>query len=103
MRRPRRLNPFYNVGRPFQTFVGRVIQSNMREEQSSHIVFLVGVAAGMVRKLKAKNIPAVDLEGSILGWCRSGYPLTTPDGKPTNRVYTYSSDNTVPAAYVPVY
>jgi rhodanese-related sulfurtransferase len=62
-----------------------------------------GRSGSMVRKLKARGVPAVDLEGSILGWCHKGLPLTTLSGKPTHRVFTYSSDNTVPAPYEAVY
>lgn len=60
-------------------------------------------SADFVRKLKSSKIPAVDLKGSILGWCREGLPLTTLDGQPTNRVYTYDPDNKVPPQYQPVY
>ena len=45
-----------------------------------------GRSGKYVKQLKAKDIPAVDLKGSMLGWCEAGLPLKTLDGKPTKRV-----------------
>ncbi len=56
-----------------------------------------GRSGKYVKQLKAKGIPAVDLKGSILGWCEAGLPLTTLDGKPTKRVNVYG--NKIPAEY----
>ena len=56
-----------------------------------------GRSGKYVKQLKAKDVPAVDLKGSMLGWCEALQPLTTLDGKPTNRVNVYG--NKVPAKY----
>ena len=56
-----------------------------------------GRSGKYVKQLKAKEIPAVDLKGSMLGWCEALQPLTTLEGKPTNRVNVYG--NKVPAQY----
>ena len=56
-----------------------------------------GRSGKYVKQLKAKDVPAVDLKGSILGWCEAGLPLTTLDGKPTKRVNTLG--NKVPSEY----
>ncbi len=56
-----------------------------------------GRSGKYVKQLKANGVPAVDLKGSILEWCKYELPLTTPDGKPTNKVNVY--DNKVPAKY----
>lgn len=56
-----------------------------------------GRSGKYVKQLKAKNVPAVDLKGSISGWLEAGLPLTTLDGKPTKRVNVYG--NKVPAQY----
>lgn len=56
-----------------------------------------GRSGKYVKQLKAKDIPAVDLKGSITGWLEAGLPLTTLDGKPTKRVNVYG--NKVPAGY----
>lgn len=45
-----------------------------------------GRSGKYVKQLKSKDVPAVDLKGSMLGWCEAGLPLTTLDGKPTKRV-----------------
>ena len=56
-----------------------------------------GRSGKYVKQLKAKEVPAVDLKGSILGWCEACLPLTTIDGQPTKRVNVYG--NKVPAEY----
>lgn len=56
-----------------------------------------GRSGKYVKQLKGKDIPAVDLKGSISGWLEAGLPLTTLDGKPTKRVNVYG--NKVPAGY----
>ena len=56
-----------------------------------------GRSGKYVKQLKAKEIPAVDLKGSMLGWCEALQPLTTLDGKPTKRVNVYG--NKIPAQY----
>jgi rhodanese-related sulfurtransferase len=58
-----------------------------------------GRSGKYVKQLKSQGVPAVDLKGSILEWCKYELPLTTPDGKPTNKVNVY--DNKVPAKYEP--
>jgi rhodanese-related sulfurtransferase len=55
------------------------------------------------RKLIEKGVKAKNFKGSILEWCRTGLPLLTPNGEPTNRVHTYSSRNRVPAKYQAVW
>ena len=56
-----------------------------------------GRSGKYVKQLKAKDVPAVDLKGSITGWLEAGLPLTTLDGKPTKQVNVYG--NKVPAGY----
>lgn len=56
-----------------------------------------GRSGKYVKQLKAKDVPAVDLKGSITGWLEAGLPLTTLDGKPTKKVNVYG--NKVPAGY----
>jgi rhodanese-related sulfurtransferase len=56
-----------------------------------------GRSGKYVKQLKAKDVAAVDLKGSMLGWCEAHLPLTTLDGKPTKRVNVYG--NKVPAEY----
>ena len=56
-----------------------------------------GRSGKYVKQLKAKDVPAVDLKGSMLGWCEAGLPLKTLDGKPTKRVNVYG--NKVPSEY----
>jgi rhodanese-related sulfurtransferase len=56
-----------------------------------------GRSGKYVKQLKAKDVPAVDLKGSITGWLEAGLPLTTLDGKPTKRVNVYG--NKVPSGY----
>lgn len=55
------------------------------------------------RELMEQDVKVMNFKGSILGWCRSGLPLVTPEKEPTNRVHTYSSRNRVPAKYEAVW
>ena len=56
------------------------------------------------RRLIADGVNALNFESSILGWCKAKLPLVTPEGKPTNRVHTYSARfSKVPARYVAVH
>jgi rhodanese-related sulfurtransferase len=56
-----------------------------------------GRSGKYVKQLKSKDVAAVDLKGSMLGWCEAHLPLTTLDGKPTKRVNVYG--NKVPSEY----
>lgn len=56
-----------------------------------------GRSGKFVKQLKQMNVPAVDLKGSIKGWCEAELPLATLDGKPTNKVNVYGQP--VPAKY----
>ena len=55
------------------------------------------------RKLIASGQSALNFKDSILGWCAASYPLVTPDGKPTQRVHTYSARYKVSSEYEAVY
>lgn len=55
------------------------------------------------RKLIASGQAAVNFKGSILGWCEAKFSLVTPDGKPTQRVHTYSARFKVPSEYTAVH
>ncbi|TWT50963.1 molybdopterin biosynthesis protein MoeB [Rubripirellula amarantea] len=51
------------------------------------------------RKLVAGGVDAVNYRDSILGWCRAGLPLESPDGKATNDVHPYWRIFHVPDEY----
>lgn len=51
------------------------------------------------RKLVAGGVDAVNYRDSILGWCRAGLPLESPDGKATNAVHPYWRIFHVPDEY----
>lgn len=50
-------------------------------------------------KLIERDVNAVNMKASILGWCAAKLPLETKERKPTRRVHTYSSQNKVPGIY----
>jgi rhodanese-related sulfurtransferase len=86
---------------------GAITMEQYRQQKEKHkgktvIAYCLsgGRSGKLVRQLKGEGVRAVDLEGSILGWCKAELPLTTLDGKPTNRVNTYG--NPVPDKYVSV-
>ena len=55
------------------------------------------------RELIDSGQEALNFKGSILAWCEAKYPLVTPEGKPTERVHTYSDRYKVPAEYSAIY
>ncbi|TWU47050.1 rhodanese-like domain-containing protein [Rubripirellula reticaptiva] len=60
----------------------------------------IGGRSGAYAKLLAgKGVKVKNYKGSILKWVDAGHPLVTLDGKPTNRVHTYSDRYRIPATY----
>ncbi|MGB7328134.1 MAG: rhodanese-like domain-containing protein [Rubripirellula sp.] len=51
------------------------------------------------RKLVATGVDASNYRASILGWCRAGLPLESPDGSETNAVHPYWPIFHVPNQY----
>ncbi|MFG0253872.1 MAG: rhodanese-like domain-containing protein [Rhodopirellula sp. JB053] len=58
-----------------------------------------GRSGAYAKKLVADGVKVKNYKGSILKWIDAGLPLETLDGKPTNRVHTYSDRYQVPKAY----
>jgi rhodanese-related sulfurtransferase len=58
-----------------------------------------GRSGAYAKQLAAKGVKVKNYRGSILKWVEAELPLVTPDGKPTNRVHTYSDRYRVPAKY----
>lgn len=58
-----------------------------------------GRSGAYAKQLAGKNIEVKNYKGSILKWVDAGLPLVTLDGKPTNRVHTYSDRYRIPAKY----
>ncbi|WP_197451882.1 rhodanese-like domain-containing protein [Rosistilla carotiformis] len=50
-------------------------------------------------KLAARGIEATNYRDSILGWCRAGLPLESPDGEATDAVHPYWRIFHVPDRY----
>ena len=60
----------------------------------------VGGRSGAYAKQLAKaGVQVKNYQGSILKWVDAGLPVVTLDGKPTNRVHTYSDRYRIPAKY----
>ena len=60
----------------------------------------VGVrSAAYAKQLAKKGMTVKNYKGSILKWAEAGLPLVTLDGKPTNRVHTWSDRYSVPSNY----
>lgn len=58
-----------------------------------------GRSAAYAKQLARKNVKVKNYQGSILKWVDAGLPVVTLDGKPTNRVHTYSDRYRIPANY----
>ncbi|MDG2219886.1 MAG: rhodanese-like domain-containing protein [Rubripirellula sp.] len=50
-------------------------------------------------QLAKAGVQVKNYEASILGWVKNDLPVVTPQGKPTNRVHTYSDQYDVPSGY----
>lgn len=50
-------------------------------------------------KLAAEGLQVKNYKGSILGWITAEQPLVTLEGKPTNRVYSFSKNQKIPTKY----
>ncbi|TWT49303.1 molybdopterin biosynthesis protein MoeB [Rubripirellula amarantea] len=58
-----------------------------------------GRSGAYAKQLAGDGVKVKNYQGSILKWVDAGLPLVTLDGKPTNRVHTYSKRYRVPAKY----
>ena len=58
-----------------------------------------GRSGAYAKQLAGNGVKVRNYQGSILKWVDAGLPLVTLDGKPTNRVHTYSDRYRVPAKY----
>ncbi|MBB3206410.1 rhodanese-related sulfurtransferase [Rhodopirellula rubra] len=58
-----------------------------------------GRSGAYAKKLVADGVKVKNYKGSILKWVDAGLPVQTLDGRPTNRVHTYSDRYKIPAAY----
>lgn len=58
-----------------------------------------GRSGAYAEQLSGKGVKVKNYKGSILQWVSAELPMQTLDGKPTNRVHTYSNRYRVPAKY----
>ena len=58
-----------------------------------------GRSGAYARQLAKEGVKVANYEGSILKWVDAGLPVVTLDGRPTNRVHTYSDRYRIPAKY----
>ncbi|QEG00706.1 hypothetical protein Mal15_47780 [Stieleria maiorica] len=58
-----------------------------------------GRSGAYAKQLAAKGVKVKNYKGSILKWVDAELPLVTLDGKPTNRVHTYSDRYKIPSKY----
>ncbi len=58
-----------------------------------------GRSGAYAKQLAGNGVKVKNYKGSILKWIDAGLPLVTLDGKPTQRVHTYSDRYRVPAKY----
>lgn len=58
-----------------------------------------GRSGAYAKQLASSGVKVKNYQGSILKWVDAGLPLVTLDGKPTNRVHTYSDRYRIPATY----
>jgi len=62
-----------------------------------------GRSGAYAKQLAEDGVKVKNYKGSILDWVKNELPLVTLDGKPTNRVHTYSAGYQVPNQYKAVH
>ncbi|TWU39508.1 rhodanese-like domain-containing protein [Novipirellula artificiosorum] len=85
---------------------GAITQQEYEKEAESlagrHVVTYCTVGGRSylyARKLVAAGVDATNYRDSILGWCRDGLPLESPDKQPTKAVHPYWRIFRVPDQY----
>ncbi|SMP44488.1 Rhodanese-related sulfurtransferase [Neorhodopirellula lusitana] len=58
-----------------------------------------GRSGAYAKALARKDVKVKNYTGSILKWIDAGLPLVTLEGKPTQRVHTYSDRYKIPSQY----
>jgi rhodanese-related sulfurtransferase len=58
-----------------------------------------GRSGAYAKKLAKAGVKVKNYQGSILKWVDAGLPVVRLDGRPTNRVHTYSDRYRIPAKY----
>ena len=58
-----------------------------------------GRSGAYAKKLAKRGVKVTNYQGSILKWVAAELPVVTLEGKPTNRVHTYSDRYRIPAKY----
>jgi rhodanese-related sulfurtransferase len=58
-----------------------------------------GRSGAYAKQLAEAGVQVKNYQGSILKWVDAGLPVVTLEGKPTNRVHTYSDRYRIPAKY----
>jgi rhodanese-related sulfurtransferase len=58
-----------------------------------------GRSGAYAKQLAEKGVKVKNYQGSILEWVKAELPVETLDGKPTNRVHTYSDRYRIPSKY----
>jgi rhodanese-related sulfurtransferase len=58
-----------------------------------------GRSGAYAKQLAKEGVTVKNYKGSILEWVNNELPVVTLEGKPTNRVHTYSNRHRIPAKY----
>lgn len=77
-------------------------EANLKDFQGRTVIpycTVGGRSGAYAKQLAAKGVKVKNYKGSILKWVDAELPLVTLDGKPTNRVHTYSDRYKIPSKY----
>ncbi|WP_372895211.1 rhodanese-like domain-containing protein [Stieleria sp.] len=77
-------------------------EANLEDYQGRTVIpycTVGGRSGAYAKQLAAKGVKVKNYKGSILKWVDAELPLVTLDGKPTNRVHTYSDRYKIPSKY----
>ncbi len=85
---------------------GAITKAQFEEDSDSYQKVLVipyctvgGRSGAYAKQLVKQDFKVKNYKGSILKWVGAGLPVETLEGKPTNRVHTFSSRYRIPAKY----
>ena len=82
---------------------GAITKAQFEKDRSQYqdrmVIAYCTVGARSGSYAKHSRVKVRNYQGSILEWVGAEVPQVTLDGKPTNRVHTYSSRYRVPARY----
>ena len=85
----------------------KIFEENQQQYSKYKVITYctIGYRSGKyAEKLRAKNIDAYNLDGSLLGWVHDGGKLVDANGQVTKKIHVYGKRwNLAPNGYIPIW